>query len=90
MGPYCPMEHASAPLEIEKSLPDIALSLEWSILLFAIVAITIFSKKQINIKTLARDQGLVELMKCVMQTRARWGPSQFQKFIPQQFATHGM
>lgn len=90
MGPYCPMEHTSAPLEIEKSLPDIALSFEWLALLFIVATVTIFSKKQIYTKILARDQGLIKRIKRMIQVCTHAGPSEFQIFIPQQFATHGM
>lgn len=90
MGPYCPMEHASSPIESEKSMPDIALSFEWLALLFIVATVTIFSKKQIIIKILACDQGLVERIKRMIQVCIHGGPSEFQIFIPQQFATHGM
>lgn len=89
-GPYCSVEHASAPLHTEKHTPEMALTHEvTSILLTTAIVFTIFSKRILE-KTLVRFLGLTSRVGRREHVRSRTGPIPFDLFIPQIASAHGM
>jgi hypothetical protein len=89
-GPYCSVEHASAPLHTEKHSPEITLSQELTAILLATTILFTFFSKRILEKTLVRFLGLTGRIGRMEHIRSRTGPIPFDLFLPQMASAHGM
>lgn len=89
-GPYCSVEHASAPLHTEKHTPEMALAQELTAILLASTILFIFFSKRLLEKTLVRFFGLTSRIGRREHIRTRTGPIPFDLFLPQIASAHGM
>ncbi len=84
-GPYCSVQHASAPFSTQKSNDTLAVIQEFSIFLSFFIVVSFFSLILVQ-KNLPR--GFILWRKAVERDVKRAGPSSFGVFIPQLFASH--